>query len=202
VSEGQPRSPGHRSDTQSRYSFGGDDPHRRTGPPRLEFGDRGELTPRTIEQANLSPEETQVAYEMLLCQAAYLEIYDCLDYPTDPDGHVVDLSGVHMAQPKVAIAWTLALNGFRRTDKQYIKKRYYSVPGVASNAYTWVDARSGDVAAESLRPEHRADDPKLPPDTRRLAAIRDGMPGQELPDPWSVTAKVTYEGFDEGEIPT
>jgi hypothetical protein len=196
TSEGQPRTPGHRSDTRSRYSFGGADPYRRK-PPTLQFGDRGELTPRTIDQAGLSPQEREIAYEMLLVQAAYLEIYECLDYPTDPDGHIVDLSAVHMTQPKIAIAWTLALNGFRRTDKQYIKRRHYTVPGVVEGAYTWVDVRNPDNAAEELRPEHRPDDPKLPPDTKRLAAIRDGAPGQPQPDPWSVTAKVTYEGFDD-----
>lgn len=198
VSEGQPRSPGHRSDTSSRYSFGGADPYSRK-PPTLQFGDRGELTPRTIEQANLSPEEKRLAREMLLVQAAYLEIYDCLDYPTDPDGHTVDLSAIHMTQPKIAIAWTLALNGFRRTEHQYIKKRHYSAPGVVEGAYTWVDTRSGETAAEELRPDHRPDDPHLPPDTRRLAAQRDGAPGQQPPDLWSVTVVPTFEGFDDDD---
>jgi hypothetical protein len=198
IREGQPRTPGYRSDRTSRYAFGGADPYNpKKGAPRLQFGERGELTPRTIEQADLTPEEKERAYEMLMVQAAYLEIYDCLDYPTDPDGHIVDLAGIHMTQPKVAIAWTLALNGFRRTDKQYIKKRYYSVPGVIEGAYTWVDSYAPENAAEELTPQMKADDHRLPPDTRRLAAIRDGEPGQKLPDGWSVTPKITYEGFDD-----
>jgi hypothetical protein len=72
---------------------------------------------------------------------------------------------------------------------------------VVEGAYTWVDARSPDDAVGELQPEHRADDPRLPPDTRRLAAIRDSAPGQEMPPGWSVTPKITFEGFDEGEIP-
>lgn len=198
LSEGQPRNPGYRSETESRYSFGGAnpyDPSKRA--PRLQFGEHGELTPRTIDQAGLTGAERDRAYEMLRVQAAYLEIYESLDYPTDPDGHVVDLSGVHMTQPKIAIAWTLALQGFRRTEHSYIKKRHYSVPGVVEGAYTWVDSRAPDTAEEELRPEHSSDDHSLPPDTRRLAAKRDGDPGQEMPDGWSVEPEITYEGFDD-----
>lgn len=202
-SEGQPRDRGYRSDTTSRYAFGGANPYdpSRQGAPKLQFGDRGELTPRTIEQAGLTGEERERAFEMLRVQAAYLDIYECLDYPTDPEGHTVDLSGIHMTQPKVAIAWTLALMGFRQSGQIYIKKRHYGGPGVVEGAYTWVDARAPDTAAEELQPEHSSMDYTLPPDTRRLAAERDGDPGQQLPDPWSVTAKVTFEGFEPGEVP-
>lgn len=199
VSEGQPRTPGYTTDTSSRYSFGGGpNPFDKT-PPKLQFGDRGELTPRTIEQAGLTGEEKERAYEMLVVQAAYLDIYESLDYPTDPDGHVVDLSGFHMTQPKIAIAWTLALLGYRQSEHVYIKRRYYGGPGVIEGAYTWVDVRAPDEAGAELRPEDRADDPNLPPDTRRLAAKRDGSPGQPppMPDEWSVEPKVTWEGFDE-----
>ena len=198
-SEGQPRTPGYKTDTSSAYSFGGGpNPFDRT-PPKLQFGDRGELTPRTIEQAGLEGEERERAYEMLVVQAAYLDIYEALDYPTDPDGHVVDLSGIHMTQPKIAIAWTLALLGYRQSEHAYIKRRYYGGPGVVEGAYTWVDSRAPDTAEEALRPEDRSDDPNLPPDTRRLAARRDGDPGQgpPMPDEWSVTPKVTWEGFDD-----
>jgi len=198
-SEGQPRTPGYRTDTTSAYAFGGSpNPFDKT-PPKLQFGDRGELTPRTIEQAGLTGEEKERAYEMLLVQAAYLEIYEALDHPTDPDGHTVDLSGIHMTQPKVAIAWTLALLGFRQSEHVYIKRRYYGGPGVMEGAYTWVDSRAPEAAEEELRPEHRSDDPSLPPDTRRLAAQRDGDPGMDppIPEEWSVEPKITWEGFDD-----
>jgi hypothetical protein len=180
---------------QSRYAFPDrSNPYAQlSGPPKLQFGEHGELTHQTIAQAGLTGQERKTALEMLKTQAAYLEIYEALDFPNDPDGHVVDLSGVHMTQPKVAIAWTLALLGFRRTGKAYIKKRHYRAPGVYGNAYYYVDARAADDAAGELAAEHRADDPHLPPDTRRLAALRDGEPGQQLPPPWAVKPKITWE---------
>jgi hypothetical protein len=198
IVEGQPRSSGpHNNRINSRYGFTGSNPYDpRGGAPRLQFGERGELTPKTIEQAGLTGEERKRALEMLKVQAAYLEIYDALDYPNDPDGHVVDLSGMHMTQPKVAIAWTLALLGFRSSGRKYIKKRAYTAPGVREGAYTWVDSRAPDDAAAELAPEHRSSDHHLPPDTRRLAAIRDGDPGQKLAPPWSVTPTITEEWVD------
>lgn len=189
IVEGQPRDPGYRSNVDSRYSPASGDFSGRA--PRLQFGDRGELTMQTIEQAGLTGEERKRALEMLKLQAVYLEIYDALEHPQDPDGHVVDLGGVHFTQPRIAIAWTLALLGFRPSGKKYIKKRHYSGPGVMDGAYTWVDSRAPETAAEELRPEHSAGDHHLPPDTRKLAAERDGAPGQQLPPAWSVTPKIT-----------
>lgn len=156
--------------------------------PALEFGQHGELTPRTIKQANLTPYEEKRAFEMLKVQAAYLEILDCLSYPVDPEGHVHDLTA--LGPTKIAIAWTLALNGARFSGPRYIKKRGITAPNVYADAHTWVDARAPDDAADELRPEHSASDFKLPPDTRRLAAIRDGDPGQDLGDVWHHTAQV------------
>ena len=177
----------------SRYGFSGTNPYDgKRGAPRLQFGERGELTPKTIAQAGLVGEERKRAHEMLKVQAVYLEIYDALEYPNDPDGHVVDLSGVHMTQPKVAIAWTLALLGFRPSGRKYIKKRAINAPGVYEGAYTWVNALAPDDAAEELQPEHRSSDHKLPPDTRRLAAIRDQDPPQQLGG-WAVTPTITEE---------
>jgi hypothetical protein len=196
IVEGTPtRGPGRSNNriASSRYGFSGTNPYdTKRGAPKLQFGERGELTPKTIAQAGLTGEERKRAHEMLKVQAAYLEIYDALDYPNDPDGNVVDLSGVHMTQPKVAIAWTLALLGFRSSGRTYIKKRHYGGPGVVEGAYTWVDARAADDAVEELLPEHRSSDHKLPPDTRRLAAIRDGDPPQDLGG-WYVTPKITEE---------
>lgn len=192
IVEGQPRSAGPRNNrTTGRYGFTGTGPYDPNGGvPKLQFGDYGELTPRTIAQAGLVGEERKLAMEMLKVQAAFIEIYTNLDYPNDPEGHVVDLSGVHMTQPKVAIAWTLALLGFRSSGKKYIKKRAYSAPGVVSGAYTWVDVRAPDDAAEELTPQMSAADYKLPPDTRRLAALRDGEEGQKLPSPWTVRPEI------------
>lgn len=181
------------TNAQSRYAFPEANPYGRlSGPPKLQFGDHGELTIKTIRQAGLSGEERKTAIEMMKVQAAYLEIYEALDFPNDPDGNVVDLSGVHMTQPKVAIAWTLALLGFRSTGKSYIKKRHYDAPGIYDNAYYYVDARAPDDAAGELTPEMSSRDFYLPPDTRRLAAIRDGDPGQELPQ-WNTPPIITYE---------
>lgn len=178
----------------SRYSFPAANPYARlAGPPKLQFGDQGELTRKTIEQAGLTGEERKRAIEMMKVQQAYLDIYNALDYPNDPDGHIVDLSGVHMTQPKVAIAWTLALLGFRRTRSAYIKKRHYQAGLTYDNAYYYVDSRAPDDAAEELQPEHTAADPYLPPDTRRLAAIRDHAPGQQLPDGWHTKPKIVWE---------
>jgi hypothetical protein len=191
------REGGYHSSTTSPYAFGGANPYDpRQGPPKLQFGEYGELTPRTIAQAGLTGEAKKRAQEMMKVQAAYLEIYQSLDFPNDPEGHVVDLSGIHMTQPKIAIAWTLALLGYRPSGRRYIKKREVSGPGVVQGAYTWVDARAADDAALDLLPEHKASDYKLPPDTRRLAAIRDGDPGQQLPNPWSVIPTVTEEFVD------
>lgn len=201
IIEGQPRERGPRNNrADSRYAPRGADAYSGKA-PRLQFGDRGELTPKTIQQAGLTGMERKRALEMLKVQAAYLEIYDALDYPTDPDGHVVDLSGIYMTQPKVAIAWTLALAGYRRSAHVYIKKRAFTAPGCYEDAYAWVDARAPDDAADALTPEDSSADHKLPPDTRRLAAIRDGDAPQQLPDPWSVTPVVTEE-FVERDAPT
>lgn len=156
--------------------------------PALQFGQHGELTPKTIKQANLTKEEEKRAFEMVKVQAAYLEILDCLNYPVDPEGHTHDLSAI--TPTKIAIAWTLALAGFRHSGKKYIKKRAFTAPGCYEDAHTWVDTRAPDDAAQELAPQHRAGDPRLPPDTRRLAALRDDSPPQDLGEGWHVKPKV------------
>lgn len=153
---------------------------------KLEFGKLGELTPKTIEQADLTPSEREHAYEVLRAQAAYLQILDCLSYPVDPDGHVHDLN--MMGPTRVAIAWTLALVGFRMTGPQLIKKRSFSAPGCYEDAHTWVDVREPDVA--ELKPTDQADDPNLPPDTRRLAALRDGAAPMQMPETWKTEPQI------------
>jgi hypothetical protein len=84
------------------------------------------------------------------------------------------------------------LNGARFSGKKYIKKRSFTAGGVYADAHTWVDVRGADDAAGDLKPEDRADDPYLPPDTRRLAAMRDGAPPMQLPELWKVKPKVVF----------
>jgi hypothetical protein len=191
--EGRPSPPREFAGNRKRFREG--DPI-----PALQFGQHGELTPRTIKQANLSPAEEKRAFEMVKVQAAYLEILEALSYPIDPEGAVHDLSA--LGPTRLAIAWTLALNGFRRTGVPYIKKRSFEgLPGVYQDAHTWVDARAPDSAEEELKPEHRANDPRLPPDTRRLAAIRDGAPPMQMPDLWKVKPEVVYVDEPRKERP-
>lgn len=163
-------------------------------PKRLRLGQHGELTARSIEQANLSPAERERAYELLNAQNAYLQILDSLTYPIDPEGHTHDLN--MLGPTKIAIAWTLALVGFRLSGPRLIKKRSFSAPGCYEDAHTWVDVRQPDNAQEALRPEDRSDDPSLPPDTRRLAAIRDGAAPMEMPPGWHTTPKITTSRID------
>lgn len=145
----------------------------------LQFGERGELTLEAIEAANLTLEERERALLVLDAQKAYLEIVDTLSYPVDPEGSVYDLSAM---QPTVlAIAWTLALVGFRKTGPAMIKKRFFEADQVLAGAHTWVDARAADDAAQELKPSDRCDDPNLPPDTRYLAAKRDNVEKPAIP---------------------
>lgn len=166
---------------------------------KLPFGEHGELTYKTIEAAGLTGDAKRLAQEMVKVHAAFLQILDVLSYPTDPDGHVHDLSA--LGPTKNAIAWTLALCGCRFTGRRYIKKRFIHAPGVPVGAHTWVDVRLPDDAAEELAPEHRSTDYTLPPDTRRLAALRDGDPPQSMPDGWHVTPTITEEFVERKERP-
>lgn len=157
---------------------------------KLQFGEHGELTLDTINSADLTPEERERALEMLEVQHAYLQLLDTMSYPVDPEGNVYDTSA--MTAMAMALAWTLALNGFRRTGTPYIKKRFFGGEGVVEGAHTWVDCRAPDSAEEELQPEHQADDPSLPPDVRALAAKRDGAVAPVLPTWNGVRPKVTY----------
>lgn len=159
---------------------------------KLPFGEHGELTAETIRRAKLTREEKKRAYEMMEAQEAFLQIMDALSYPVDPDGHIHDVNHMHMTN--IAIAWTMALCGFRKTGPVHIKKRYYrDGAGLYTDAHTWVDVRAPDDAAEELEPGHSVYDMNLPPDTRRLAAQRDGV---DPPDPqpqWSVKPKIVHQ---------
>lgn len=149
-------------------------------PPPLKFGEHGELTLETINSVELTPEERERALEIMEAQRAYLDIIDAADTQViDPDGNTYDMSAL---RPVVwAIAWTLALAGFRRSGPVMIKKRFYSAEQVVAGAFAWVDARAADDAADELGPQHAAGDQSLPPDTRYLAAKRDGVVAEELP---------------------
>lgn len=160
--------------------------------PRFSFGPDGELTKESIREANLTGEEKRRAYQMLEVQKAYLEILDDLKFATDPDGHVHDLT--MMPATNIAIAYTLALHGWRRSGTPYIKKR--RVPSVNyEDAYTWVDSRAPDDASSELQPEHKSYDMTLPPDTRKLAAERDGEEVPPLPPPWEDEPAKIIERF-------
>jgi len=159
--------------------------------PKLPFGEHGELTEETIRRAKLTREEKKRAYAMLEAQSAFLQILDCLSYPVDPDGHVHDLN--HMKPTNIAIAWTLALNGFRQTGPVHIKKRHFTSGGVYADAHTWVDVRAPDTAAEELQPEHTMWDTSLPPDTRKLAAQRDGQEPVNPQPEWHTKPKIVRE---------
>jgi hypothetical protein len=151
-------------------------PHK---PPALPFGERGELTAETIAAADLTDAERERAEEILEAQQAYLDLFDTLSYPVDPEGNVYDLSAVG---PPVllALAWTLALNGFRRQpERQMIKKRFFNADQIVAGAHTWVDVRAPDVAI--LEPGTYSEDVNLAPDTRYLAAKRDGVEPRQMP---------------------
>lgn len=161
-----------------------------TNPPPLKFGEHGQLTIETINAANLTPQERERALEMLEVQQAYLDLFETMSYPVDPEGNVYDMSA--MAPIALALSWTLALNGFRRSGTQYVKKRFFGGEGVAEGAHTWVDCRAPDSAEEELKPDHSPDDPNLPPDVRALAARRDGAVAPTLPTWDGVRPKVIY----------
>lgn len=169
---------------RQRYKLG------QTQPSGLPFGDYGELTPQTIKAAGLTGEARSRAYEMMDAQQAMLSLLDCMSYPIGPDHTTHDLSA--LGPTRDAIAWTLALCGFRQTGKVYIKKRKINATGIYADAHTWVDIRDPDDAQDELRPEHKQSDENLPPDTRRLAAVRDGVKPLKMPDGFKVKPEIIF----------
>lgn len=151
-------------------------------PSKLQFGPHGELTDETIRQASLTKDERARAREMKKVQDAYLQILDCMSYPVDPQGNVHDLNAI--GPTKLAIAWTLALNGFRRTGKKYIKKKPVKGIGVYADAHTWVDARIPDMEEPVMAPRP---DPPPTPATHRVGE----MP--RMPEMWHAGTKITYD---------
>lgn len=158
---------------------------------KLPFGEYGEITEETIRKAKLTKEEKKLAYAQLEVQKAFLEILDSISFPVDPEGHIHDVR--HMEPTRIAIAYTLAQTGFRRVGHAYIKKRAISGAGMYADAHTWVDSRSPDSAAEELLEEHSSLDPRLPPDTRKLAAVRDGMEAEPPDQSWTTKPKIVHE---------
>jgi hypothetical protein len=119
--------------------------------------------------AGLSDERRQATHEMVDAQRVYLQVLEDLGtMVADQNGRIHDLRAIQSTV--MAFAWTLSLLGYRKTAKQWIKKRRWKDRhGVERE--TWVDIRQPDTPDE----QHRADDRNLPPDLRSLAAQRDDL---------------------------
>ena len=145
-----------------------------------------------MERAGLTPEERERALEMRDVQVTYLRLLETMSYPVDQNGTTHDVN--HMPGTLMALAWTLALSGVRFSGPVYIKKRYPEVPspGMYEDVHTWVDIRQPDKASDGLRPTDRSTDTSLPPDTRRLAALRDGDEQPQPPPQWKTKPKLRY----------
>lgn len=156
--------------------------------PKLPFGEHGEWTDETIRQAHLTKDEVKRAREMKKVHDAFVEIVECMSYPVDWEGNIHDLNAI--GPTKMAIAWTLALNGFRKTGKRYIKKRFYDGLGLYADAHTWVDARAPDSPEEARNGQPTDAGMFSPPvTTRRLAD--DAAP--PMPEIWLAKPKITYD---------
>ena len=139
--------------------------------------------------AGLDPERARKIAEMREAQRAYLELLEVMEYPVDQNGRPHDLN--HMSASTLAIAWTAALYGFRRSAFSLIKKRRITGPGVYENACTWVPSDAPDDAERDLTPGDFSDDRVRPPDVRALAAKRDGDEPQVLAE-WHTKAEISY----------
>lgn len=119
--------------------------------------------------AGLSEERRQATHEMVDAQRVYIQIMQDLGtMVADQNGRTHDLRAIQSTV--MAFAWTQALLGYRKTGRQWIKKRRWKdAHGVERE--TWVDIRQPDT----LEDHHRADDRDLPPDLRSLAAQRDDL---------------------------
>lgn len=119
--------------------------------------------------AGLSRERRNATHEMVDAQRTYLQVLEDLGtMVTDQSGRCHDLRAIQSTV--MAFAWTLSLLGYRRTAKQWIRKRRWKDQhGVERE--TWVDMR----APLTLEEQHSADDRNLPPDIRSLAAQRDDL---------------------------
>lgn len=139
--------------------------------------------------AGWDEEKKARAAEMVDVQRVYLQLMEDLIDPTDQGGRTHDLRA--MESTRLAICWTMALCGYRRSGKAYIRKRRLPDLGgtYGSQAYTWVDARAPETAEDDLLPEDRADTRIRPPDVRSLAAQRDGEEPRVLAE-WHVTPEV------------
>lgn len=139
--------------------------------------------------AGLPEDKSERVAMMREIQRAYLELLEVTDFPIDAGGRVHDLQA--MKASVLAIAWTAALYGFRRTAEPLIKKRRITAPGVYDNACTWVGINSPEDAERDLRPGDYSDSRLRPPDVRGLAAQRDGE-GPQVMAEWHTKAQVRF----------
>lgn len=149
--------------------------------------------------AGLDLEKAQRVAAMREIQRAYLELLEVMEYPVDQNGRTHDLNilmagtddQISQSTP-MAIAWTAALYGFRRSAEPLIKKRRFTnLEGVYPNACTWVDVKAPDDAERDLQPGDYSADRLRPPDVRGLAARRDGE-GPTVMSQWHTKAEVRY----------
>lgn len=122
----------------------------------------------------LNDDRRQATHEMLDAQRVYLQILeDCGTMVADQNGRTHDLRAIQSTV--MAFAWTMALRGYRKVGKEWIRKRKWTDRhGVERE--TWVDIR----APLTLEEQHHAVDRNLPPDIRSLAAQRDNLNGRVL----------------------
>ncbi|AMQ66961.1 MULTISPECIES: phage gene 29 protein family protein [Mycolicibacterium] len=139
--------------------------------------------------AGLDLQKARKVAQMRDVQRAYMELLEVMEYPVDQRGVPHDLNA--MSASVLAIAWTAALYGFRRSGDALIKKRKMFGPGLYENACTWVDVNAPDDAERDLKPGDFSDDRLRPPDVRGLAARRDGEGPQVIAE-WHTKAEVRY----------
>lgn len=136
---------------------------------------------------SLDEQNRKHTHAMIDIQRVYLQILEDLIDPTDQSGRNFDLRA--MESTRMAIAWTMACVGYRRTAPAFIKRRQVNLPGTYNGGYIWVDARSPDIVEDELRPEDRSDNKLLPPDVRSAAALRDGDEPRVLAE-WHVKPEI------------
>lgn len=142
---------------------------------------------------DLDAETRERTHEMIEVQRVYMQLLEDMIDPVDQNGRTHDMRG--MESTRLAICWTLALCGYRRTAQAYIRKRQVKdIPGVYQGCYVWVDARAPEKAEDQIRPEDRSDNKLLPPDVRSMVAIRNGDEPKLLAE-WHVKVdpKIEFE---------
>lgn len=146
--------------------------------------------------AGMNEAQRERTGHMQEAQRVYLELANDITYPVDASGRVHDLGGLASMNADteganstlMAIFYTMALLGYRKSGPAFIKKRRMT-GGVYINANTWVDIRAVDDVHDELQPEHTQHNRDLPPDLRAAAARRDQEEGMRLSAQWKVAPK-------------